>query len=74
MPCCAVMIESTAMNAPVGPEICTRVPPKSEVNSAATMAVYSPCSGRAPDAMANAMASGRATMPTTNPANTLFRI
>ena len=31
MPYCAVTPASTAMNAPVGPEICTRVPPSNEV-------------------------------------------
>src|ERR1700722_15958009 len=72
MPCCAVMMESTATNAPVGPEIWARVPPNIDVRSAATMAVYNPCSGRAPEAMANAMASGKATMPTTKPATTLL--
>ena len=65
------MPASTAMNAPVGPEICTRVPPSSEVASPATMAVYSPCAGVAPEAMAKAMASGMATTPTTRPATTL---
>ena len=74
MPCCAVMIDSTAMNAPVGPDICTRVPPKIAVKRPATMAVYRPCSGRAPDAMAKAMPSGKATTPTTIPASKLLRI
>ena len=32
MPYCAVMPASTTMKAPVGPEICTRVPPRSEVD------------------------------------------
>jgi hypothetical protein len=31
-----------------------------------------PCSGRAPEAIANAIASGSATMPTTIPASKLF--
>ena len=39
MPYCAVMPASTAMNAPVGPEICTRVPPAIEVTRPATIAV-----------------------------------
>ena len=39
MPCCAVIIESTAINAPVGPAICNRVPPKSDVKRQATIAV-----------------------------------
>src|SRR5262245_35501788 len=71
MPYCAVIPASTAMKAPVGPEICTRVPPRSEVASPATIAVYRPCSGFAPEAMANAIASGSATMPTITPATTL---
>ena len=60
-----------ATNAPVGPEICTRVPPNRAVTTPATMAVYRPCSGFAPEAIANAIASGNATMPTTTPATTL---
>ncbi len=39
MPYCAVMPASTTMKAPVGPEICTRVPPRTEVASPATIAV-----------------------------------
>jgi len=39
IPYCAVMPASTAMKAPVGPEICTRVPPAIEVTRPATMAV-----------------------------------
>ena len=39
MPYCAVMPASTATNAPVGPEIWTRVPPSTVVASPATMAV-----------------------------------
>ncbi len=74
IPCCAVMMDSTAMNAPVGPEICTRVPPKSEVRTPATIEVYKPCSGRAPLAIAKAMAKGRATTPTMMPATTLLRM
>ena len=71
MPYCAVMPASTAMKAPVGPEICTRVPPSTEVARPATMAVYRPCAGFAPEAIAKAIASGSATMPTTTPATTL---
>jgi hypothetical protein len=66
------MMDNTAINAPVGPAICTRVPPNRDVSIAATIAVYNPCSGRAPDAIANAIASGSATMPTTIPASKLF--
>ena len=71
MPYCAVMPASTAMKAPVGPEICTRVPPNIDVTRPATMAVYRPCAGVAPEAMAKAIASGMATMPTTTPATRL---
>ncbi len=39
MPYCAVMPASTAMKAPVGPEICTRVPPSSAVARPAMIAV-----------------------------------
>ncbi len=74
MPYCAVMPASTAMKAPVGPETCTRVPPRTEVARPATMAVYSPCSGFAPEAIAKAIASGSATMPTTTPATTFRQI
>src|SRR5947209_16820501 len=55
-------------NAPVGPPICTRLPPSSEIRNPATMAVYNPCAGETPDAMPNAIASGSATTPTTRPA------
>src|SRR5688500_3362853 len=68
IPWVAVMPASTAMNAPVGPEICTRVPPNSDVATPATIAVYRPCAGVTPDAIANAMARGSATTPTTRPA------
>jgi hypothetical protein len=40
------------------------------MTSPATMAVARPCSGRSPEAMANASASGSATMPTVMPAPT----
>ena len=56
------------MNAPVGPPICTRLPPKHDTRKPATIAVMIPFSGDTPDAIPNAMASGRATMPTMTPA------
>ena len=56
------------MKAPVGPPICTLLPPSSEMMNPATMAVMIPFSGVTPEAMPNAMASGRATMPTMTPA------
>ncbi len=71
IPYLAVTPDRTAMNAPVGPAICTRVPPSSDTQRPATIAVYRPCSGRAPDAIANAIASGSATTPTITPATTL---
>ena len=54
--------------APVGPPIWTREPPKAEMMKPATIAVYRPRSGVTPLAMAKAIASGRATMPTMTPA------
>jgi len=56
------------MNAPVGPAIWMRDPPNSDTAMPAMIAVYSPCSGLTPDAMANAIASGSATTPTITPA------
>ena len=56
------------MNVPVGPPICTLLPPKIEMTRPATMAVMMPFSGVTPDAMPKAIASGKATMPTIMPA------
>ena len=56
------------MNAPVGPPICTLLPPKKEMINPATMAVMIPFSGVTPDAIPNAMAKGKATIPTMIPA------
>ena len=58
------------MKAPVGPPICTLLPPSAEMTKPATMAVMIPFSGVTPDAIPNAMAKGRATMPTMMPAMT----
>ena len=58
------------MNAPVGPPICTLLPPNADTRNPATMAVTMPVSGETPDAMPNAMAKGSATMPTMRPAIT----
>jgi len=55
-------------NAPVGPPIWTREPPRAETRNPAMMAVNSPRSGLTPLAIANAMASGSATIPTMMPA------
>jgi hypothetical protein len=56
------------MKAPVGPPIETRVPPTAETIKPAMTAVKMPASGFTPDAIANAMANGRATIPTVTPA------
>src|SRR6266511_2319840 len=56
------------MNAPVGPPMQTLVPPRTEIRMPAMTAVTIPACGGAPDAMANAIASGKATMPTVRPA------
>ena len=56
------------INAPVGPPIWTLLPPRKETIKPAITAVMIPFSGDTPDAMANAMARGKATMPTITPA------
>ena len=56
------------MKAPVGPPICTLLPPKTEMTRPATMAVMIPFSGDTPEAMPKAIANGSATMPTIIPA------
>ena len=56
------------MKAPAGPPICTVEPPSAEIRKPAMMAVKMPASGLTPEAMAKAMASGSATMPTVRPA------
>lgn len=56
------------MNAPVGPPMETRVPPRPEIIKPAITAVNIPACGGTPDAIANAMASGSATTPTVSPA------
>ena len=64
----AVIPARITMKAPVGPAICRRLPPKMDTAAPATIAVYSPCSGLTPEAIANAMAKGSATTPTMIPA------
>jgi len=54
--------------APVGPPIWTRLPPSPEMTAPAMMAVTSPLSGETPEAMAKAMARGKATIPAIIPA------
>ena len=58
------------MNAPVGPPICTREPPNTEITSPAMIAVTIPDAGLMPLAIANAIASGSASTPTVKPATT----
>src|SRR6266576_2870518 len=67
-PCRCTMAYPMTTNAPVGPPICTRDPPKAEMRNPATIAVKRPRSGVTPLAIANAIASGNATMPTMTPA------
>src|SRR5713101_820626 len=64
------MPNTTTTNAPVGPPICREDPPSAEIKKPATTAQYNPACGGTPDAMANAIASGRATRPTVTPAIT----
>lgn len=61
------------MKAAVGPPICTREPPKAEIRKPAMIAVCRPFSGVAPEAIASAIASGRATMATVSPASASAR-
>ena len=68
MPLVATMPATMVANAAVGPEICTRLPPKNAIRNPAMMAVYRPCSGVTPDAMPSATESGNATTATTMPA------
>lgn len=56
--------------AAVGPEMLNRDPPVKAITAPATMAVYSPCWGGTPVAIASAMERGTATTPIVSPANT----
>ena len=56
------------MKAPAGPPICTELPPSIETSRPPMIAVHRPASGLRPEAIANAIASGSATMPTVKPA------
>src|SRR6266566_4321183 len=67
-PCRCTMAYTITTNAPVGPPICTREPPRAEIRKPATIAVNRPRSGPTPLAIANAIASGSATIPTITPA------
>ena len=57
------------MNAPVGPPICTLLPPKTDINRPAMMAVTKPSVGPTPEDIPKAIANGIATIPTMMPAN-----
>ena len=60
--------KTTTMKAPVGPPIWTLLPPSSEIMKPPTIAVTRPVAGSAPEAMAMARLSGRATIATVTPA------
>ena len=62
------MPKMITINAPVGPPICTRLPPNAETKKPPMMAVRIPCEGETPDAIPKAIAKGNATMPTIKPA------
>ena len=68
IPNCCTIPYTITMKAPVGPPICTLLPPNTEISNPAIMAVIKPFSGDTPDAMANAIDKGSATMPTIIPA------
>ena len=53
---CTILKTITA-NAPVGPPICTLLPPSAEIMKPATIAVKSPRSGLTPEAIAKAIGS-----------------
>ena len=55
-------------NAAVGPVMFTLLPPKNEVTKPAIIAVKSPVSGLAPEAIASAIDSGSAIIATIMPA------
>ena len=68
MPYFSAIAYSRPTKAPAGPAICTREPPRSDTINPPTIAVAMPWSGRTPEAMPNAIASGSATSPTVTPA------
>ena len=68
MPYVATIPATMVANAAVGPEMFTRLPPMAAMINPATMAVYRPCSGPTPDAIASAMDSGSAMIATMMPA------
>ena len=68
IPYSATTPATITMNAPVGPPIRNLDPPNTDTRNPAMTAVMSPCCGVTPLAIPNAMASGRAIMPTMIPA------
>ena len=64
-----IAVATTTVNAAAGPPIWKRLPPSSDTRNPPTIAVNSPRSGDAPEAMAIAMESGSATMATVRPAS-----
>ena len=69
-PCFNIMPATIVANAAVGPVMFTLLPPKSEVIKPAIIAVKSPLSGVAPEAIASAMERGNAIIATITPATT----
>ena len=67
-PYCCIIPYTITIKAPVGPPICTLLPPIIEMMNPAMIAVIIPFSGETPEAIPNAMASGKATIPTMIPA------
>ena len=64
MPYSWMIPQIITINAPVGPPICTLLPPNKEMINPATIAVLMPFSGETPEAIPNAIGSGSATIPT----------
>ena len=58
---------------PAGPPIWNRLPPSAEITKPPTIAVYRPCAGDAPDAIAIAIDNGNATIATVSPATASAR-
>ena len=67
-PYSATIGTSTTVMAPVGPEICRLLPPKTAATVPATIAVISPAAAPRPDVIPKANANGKATTPTVMPA------
>ena len=68
IPCCWIIPYIMTINAPVGPPICTLLPPKTEMRKPAMIAVTKPSVGPTPEEIPKAIAKGIATIPTMIPA------